>query len=137
MEKPLKYKDGVDYEKTLGALETGDYVIVPTSSQDISAIRTAVCKAAKKIEKKGREVLVEDQGVADKQIKEHSAQKIPIKDFHFFQEKSIRFWCDLREGKIGSLVCFRRSCHKKPGDEKEKLDPDVSIFKLTEIQSIS
>ena len=50
MQKPLKFKDGVDYEKTLGALETGDYVIVPSSSQDISAIRTAVCKAAKKIE---------------------------------------------------------------------------------------
>ena len=50
MEKPLKYKDGVDYEKTLGGLETGDYVIVPSSSQDISAIRTAVCKAAKKIQ---------------------------------------------------------------------------------------
>jgi hypothetical protein len=49
MEKPIQYKDGVDYEKTLGALAVGDYVIVPSSSQDISAIRTAVCKAAKKI----------------------------------------------------------------------------------------
>ncbi len=43
------YKDGVDYEKTLGGLGVEDYVIVPTSSQDISAIRTAVCKAAKKL----------------------------------------------------------------------------------------
>lgn len=49
MQKPLMYKDGVDYEKTLGGLGVEDYVIVPTSSQDISAIRTAVCKAAKKL----------------------------------------------------------------------------------------
>lgn len=49
MEKPIQYKDGVDYEKTLGALGIEDYVVVPSSSQDISAIRTAVYKAAKKI----------------------------------------------------------------------------------------
>jgi len=49
MEKAIQYKDGVDYEKTLGSLGVGDYVKVPTSAQDISAIRTAVHKAAKKI----------------------------------------------------------------------------------------
>ena len=49
MEKPIQYKDGVDYEKTLGGLGVEDYVIVPTSTQDISAIRSAVCKAAKKL----------------------------------------------------------------------------------------
>ena len=50
MEKPIVYKDGVDYEKTMAGLtKAGDYVIVPTSKQDISAIRTAVSKATKKL----------------------------------------------------------------------------------------
>ena len=49
MEKAIQYKDGVDYEKTLSSLEAGDHVKIPTSSQDISAIRTAVYKAAKKM----------------------------------------------------------------------------------------
>lgn len=48
MEKAIQYKDGIDYEKTLGTLGAGDYVKVPTSANDISAIRTAVYKAAKK-----------------------------------------------------------------------------------------
>ena len=53
MQKEVKYKGNVDYAATLSSLEeVGQYVIVPTSSGDISAIRTAVTKAAKGLEGK-------------------------------------------------------------------------------------
>ena len=54
MEKEIKYKGAVDYPATLGALEPGNYVLVPTSDNDISAIRTAVAKYGKTPEAAGR-----------------------------------------------------------------------------------
>lgn len=51
MEKEIVYKGSIDYAATLSSLEKpGQYVIVPTSSNDIAAIRTAVTKAARGIE---------------------------------------------------------------------------------------
>lgn len=51
MQKEVKYKGNIDYAATLSSLEEpGQYVIVPSSSGDISAIRTAVTKAARTIE---------------------------------------------------------------------------------------
>ena len=51
MQKEVKYKGNIDYAATLAQLEeVGQYVIVPTSDSDISAIRTAVTKAARGIE---------------------------------------------------------------------------------------
>jgi len=45
MEKEIVYKDAVDYPATLMALEKiGQYVCIPTSDRDISAIRVAVSK---------------------------------------------------------------------------------------------
>lgn len=51
MQKEVKYKGNIDYAATLAQLEgVGQYVIVPTSDSDISAIRTAVSKAARGME---------------------------------------------------------------------------------------
>lgn len=50
MEKEIVYKGSVDYAGTLASLNVGEYVVVPTSDSDISAIRTAVSKAARGIE---------------------------------------------------------------------------------------
>ena len=46
MEKEIKYKN-IDYRATLGDMAVGNYVLVPTSENDISAIRTAVAKFSK------------------------------------------------------------------------------------------
>ena len=54
MEKEIKYSGKVDYPATLAALEVGNYVVVPTSNQDISAIRTAVAKFAKLPQAEGK-----------------------------------------------------------------------------------
>lgn len=49
MEKEITYKDAVDYPATLMPLNVGEYVMIPTSERDISAIRTAVAKFQKTV----------------------------------------------------------------------------------------
>ena len=39
----------IDYEKTLRSLSVGEYVVIPTSSQDIANIRAQVSKVTKKL----------------------------------------------------------------------------------------
>lgn len=53
MEKEIKYKN-IDYRATLLALDPGNYVLVPTSDNDISAIRSAVAKFGKLPEAAGK-----------------------------------------------------------------------------------
>lgn len=48
MEKPIFKERQIDYKATLDALEpAGDYIVIPSSSSDISSIRSIVCRAAK------------------------------------------------------------------------------------------
>lgn len=47
MEKPVYKAQQVDFKATMEALPAGDYVVIPSSSNDISSIRSIVCRAAK------------------------------------------------------------------------------------------
>lgn len=50
MEKEIQYKGAVDYPATLMALGIGEYVIIPTSDNDINNIRACVSKFQKTVE---------------------------------------------------------------------------------------
>ena len=45
MEKEIVYKGAIDYQETLNSLEkVGQYVVIPTSDNDVSNIRAIVSK---------------------------------------------------------------------------------------------
>lgn len=52
MEKQVQYKGSVDYPATLGRLGVGEYVLIPTSDNDISSIRSIVARLQKSFEGK-------------------------------------------------------------------------------------
>lgn len=57
MEKPIFKERQIDYKATLDALEpAGDYIVIPSSSSDISSIRSIVCRAAKDMAPRAFEV---------------------------------------------------------------------------------
>ncbi len=54
MQKKIIYKGSIDYAATLTSLEVGEYVVIPSSDNDISNIRTIVTKFCRRPDAEGR-----------------------------------------------------------------------------------